>query len=233
MSNYRYHFQLVDAPNGHFAGPAIMTSGGKAIVTVAGSPTRATLTDSTGAALANPISLTRGAGEFYTTETSVDLFIQCPDGQSKQLYGATPDGVADICVDRSRPTQLMVIPITFADDSADNTESTTGFTEPTGAVFTPDGSAVKVHTLDATETIDVGTAEGILGGGGDSDGFCSAVALDTAVIVQDAGALLGAGASNHLSAGLTITFKFSAGVDTAKVYAMLPYVLLQTSVPTP
>lgn len=230
MATYKYKFQLYDAPmGGVMAGPAITGSGGSVIVAKDADPSRASLTDKDGVALTQPVALTRGGAEFYTTETSVDLFILCPDGQCVQMYSVEPDGLAEIRVDRQKHEQLMVFPLTYADDTADNTETDMGWDEPTGAVFHTEGAGIKVTTVDATETIDVGTLSTDTG---DADGFLSAVSVATAGVVLDNGALLADAASAHVSAGKSITFTFSAGVDTAKLYVFLPYTLLNTGFPT-
>lgn len=227
-TRYKYHFQLQDRALGAFAGPPITGAGGSFFACVDGSPTRAALTDKDGAALTQPYALTRGAATVYSVETSLDLFILCPDQQSVQVYSVGPDELLEVAVDRSRPDQVMVIPLTFADDSADATETATGWSEPAGAVFTSDAAGIKVHTVDATETVDVGT---LSSDSGDADGFLSAVSVATLGLVLDNGALYSSLAS-HLSGSKSITFTFSAGVDTAKLYVFLPYTLLTVGSPT-
>lgn len=233
MGNLKYKFQLHDRPIGAFAGPAITGSGGKAIITASGSQAKATLYDSAGAALANPISLTRGGGEFYTASTvdEVDIFVLTGEGHSAQLWDVGPSELATIPVDRSNPHQMLVVPISVADQVSDNTEVDTGIDLLVGMVMLP-WPHIKVVTIDAGETVDVGTGEAVPADGGDSDGFISAASVATAGLVSDVNGALIASIVTYLAPNDSVTWKMSAGSDTATLYAFLPYMLMTTGSPT-
>ena len=228
----KYKFQLVDRPIGAFAGPAILASGGKCIVTAAGSQAKATLYNSAGAALANPISLTLGSGEFYTanTVTEVDLFILTGEGFSVQLWDVAPDELNEVPVDRSNLHQMLVVPISIADQVSDNTEVDTGLDLITGMVMLP-WPHIKVVTEDSGETVDVGTGEAVPADGGDSDGYISAASVATAGLVKDVNGALIASIVTEIAAPDSLTWKMSAASDTATLYAYLPYMLMITGTP--
>ena len=227
-----FHFQLYDRPLGAFAGPAVVTAGGKAIVTAAGGQAHATLYDKTGAALTNPISLTRGAGDFYTANAvnAVDLFILTAEGHSVQLWNVSSGGLADVVVNRDARNQTLVIPFSVADQLADNTEVDTGLDLIDGMVMQP-FPYIKVVTIDAAETINFGTGEAVPADGGDADGFGSAVSVATAGLVADTGSAL-LNAVEYIAPADSLTWTLSAGSDTATGYIFLPYRLLTTGNPT-
>ena len=225
---YRYRFQLQDRSLGDFAGPPITGSGGVVKVCVAGSPLKAAITDKDGTALTNPRALTRGSCEFYSTESAVDLFIQAPDGQFVDLWSVGPDEMHEVAVDRSRRDQVMVIPVHFTDFAA-GVETDTLFDEPSSALFTADAVSVNVIALDATETLDVGTATA---DSGDPDGFISAIDVGAATgVVKDNGALFSSGAA-HISTSKSIVVTTTAGTDTLACYVFLPYTLVKVNAPT-
>jgi len=174
------HFrtQLVNSVNM----AAIQDSGGKAYVAVAGQENKVSLLDADGAALSNPVALTNGILEFYTADSvaSVDLYIQAPSGHFVVAKGIKASGPNSIYVDKSRAQTTYVIPFSSA-DTADATETDTGFDLPTNALVLPAGTAVDVTNAAATETIDVGllTSES----GGDIDGFIDGILLTTAATV--------------------------------------------------
>jgi len=230
-----FRIQLVDA----LTNQNIITSGGKAIVTAAGSAGKATLYDSSGAALSNPITPTRGFLNFFVglDVSSVDLYIMCPGGQFLVAKSIVPGGPNDLFVDTSRLHQCMVIPVS-ADDVTANTETATGFTEPANALMLPT-PFLDVGAIDATETIDVGT---LSSDSGDANGYIAAASVATEGVVEAAlangaitlGALFvaqdsanaGDGVpSPHVSAGKSITVTTSAGSDTVEAFVHLPYLL--------
>jgi len=225
---YRYRFQLQDRSLGDFAGPPITGAGGVVRACVAGSPLWAALTDKSGASITNPVSLTRGSAEFYSVEAALDLFIQCPDGQFVDLWSVGPDEMHEVPVDRSRRDQVMVIPVHITNYAA-AVETATGFTEPSEALFTADAVSVNVIALDATETLDVGTATAA---SGDPDGFISAIDIGAALgVVKDNGALFSSGAA-HISTSKSIVVTTTAGSDTLVCYVFLPYTLVKVNAPT-
>jgi hypothetical protein len=228
----KYKFQLQDRALGAFAGPSIIASGGKAIVCAAGDPAKATLYDADGAALANPISLTRGSGVFYTANTveAVDIFILTGEGYSVQLWSVGPDELHEVSVDRDNKFQMLVLPISVDDQVTNNTEVDTGLDEIVGMVFLP-WPHIKVVTEDATETVDIGTGEAVPADGGDADGLMSAVSVATAGLVADVNGALVTAITNYIALGDSITWTMSDGADTAELYAFLPYMLMASGNP--
>lgn len=226
MANREWRIQLKDASTGQ----AIIAAGGVCYVSEGtGDPAKATLYDKDGAALSNPVALTRGFINFFAVDTteSVDLFIQCPGGQFVTATAVKPSGPNEILVDTQRKDHVMVIPFAMEDLTA-ATETDTGFDEPTYCVFTADSDCtrVKVTAIDATETIDVGTATA---DSGDPDGFMSAVSVGTAGIIHDAstvGALLTTLVGYTVNGtAKSIVITLTAGSDTAEGYVYLPYKL--------
>lgn len=227
-NRYKYRFQLQDKGlGGVSAGPSIIGSGGVVKVCLDGSPLKAAITDKDGTALTNPRALTRGSCEFYSTEDYVDLFIQCPDGQFVTVWNVSASELNEIPVDRYARDQVMVIPVHITDFPA-AVETDTGFDEPPTSVVTADAVAFRVTVVDATETLDVGTATA---DSGDPDGFISAVDVATAGVVRDNGALFSSGAG-HTTGTKSIVVTTTAGSDTVEGYAFLPYTLLNINVPT-
>lgn len=219
MLAQRYKFQLHDRPLGHQSGPAIIGSGGMVKVCAAGTRIAATIQDRAGAALANPLALTRGGAEFYCDSAEVDLFILAPDGQFVTLWDVGADEINEIAVDRDRVDQCMVIPFDIADFAA-AAETETGFDEPANAIFIADsgGPFAKVETIDATETIDVGTTT-------DPNGFLAALAVGVlGYILTPQGALLTT-LLGHASTSEAIVLTTTAGSDTVSGYVYLPYKL--------
>lgn len=229
---YRYKFQLQDRPlGGDNAGPSIIGSGGKCLVTVAGDCAKATLYDKDGDALTNPISLTRGGGEFYVANTveAVDLFILTGEGYATTLWSVAAGELNEVPIDRSDRNQTLVFPFSVDDQVSDNTEVDTGLDLIVGMVMQP-FPYVKVVTVDAGETVDVGTGEVVPADGGDADGFVSLLSAATAGIVADTnGALLNA--VEYIAPADSVTWTLSAGSDTAEGYVFLPYRLLNTGSP--
>lgn len=232
-------FQLYD-----LQGKAINATGGKVYVAASGDAAKQAITDKDGTALTNPRALTTGGCEFWVVDTvaDVDLYIMAPGGQFVVVTDVVMGQVQDIMVDTQQRHQIATIPFSIADTSA-NTETDTGFDFPTASAVLP-YPMVRVSTIDATETIDVGLLSSE--SSGDADGFINAVALDTAVLVKATltasgdtmGALLSvldsANAGDdapepHVvtgAAATSISYTLTAGTDTAEGFIMLPYVLM-------
>lgn len=231
-----YRMQLLD-----LNGVAIQAAGGKAYVAVNGDAQKATLYDKTGAALANPVSLTNGILDFYVADTvsKVDLFVQAPGGQFTVMKNVLPSGPNSIIVDTLSRLQTYVIPFSIADTTA-NTETSTGFTVPTKAGISPAGVGIDVLTLDSGMTINVGT---LASDSGDADGYIAGISLTSAVFVKATltngavtlGALLkvqdSANAGDavpepgYTMSGKTITYTLSASTDTGEGFIFLPVLL--------
>jgi hypothetical protein len=234
MGNREFRVQLKDASTR----TNIISAGGVCYVTSASDPAKLALKDKDGATLANPVTPTRGFINFFAADTveSVDLFIMAPGGQFVVARGVVPSGPNEILVDTGRLDHVAVIPFTEV-DYPDNVETDTGFDTGTDKMWHP-SPAVKVSTLDASATIDVGT-DGA--GSNDPDGFLDGIALDAAVVVKGTllasgdtmGALLSvldsANAGDDAPEGFinaaneNITFTLSSGADTGKGYIYLPY----------
>ncbi|WOF74140.1 hypothetical protein QMT40_001787 [Parvibaculaceae bacterium PLY_AMNH_Bact1] len=233
--SYRFGLQLMDATTGR----AIITAGGKVFVATNGGSSKTTLTsDAEGSALTNPMTPTRGGIEFYASVSKVDLYILAPGGQFVVVKDVEASGPNEVSIDTSNRSQCMVVPFDIADTTAD-TETASGFVIPTKAGVLP-SPLVEVVTLDATETIDVGTDSG---DSGDADGFVDGASVATAGLVKatldNAAPTLGtklfvqdsANAGDDApeidvsQAGKEITWTLSAGSDTAAGFIFLPYLL--------
>lgn len=235
----KVEFQLYDQGAGVQAGAMISQSGGVVYVAQAGDARKQSIYDSAGAAAANVRALTAGGCEFYVADSveSVDLYIQCPGGQFLVKTGVVP-GSHDFAVDTSNRRQVAVIPFAMVDTTV--VETDTGFDEVLNALYEP-APAIRVTVIDATETIDVGTATA---DSGDPDGFLAGISVANAVMVQGLilngantmGALferqdsVNAGdavPSVHVPAATakSIVWTPSAGSDTGKGFIYLPYTL--------
>ncbi len=243
MPTQRYNvFEMQIGTIHDFAGlPMVATSGGKFIITAAGAPTKATLYDpDTFAALANPVTPTRGKIRFATldTVTSVDLFGFAPGGNFVVRKGVKPGGVQEIITDPTRPHQCAVIPFSYADYTI-AAEQDTGLDFPTGALILPT-PFLRVTTLDATETMDWGLLSSE--SGGDADGLMLTVSVASAVSVPGAlagtdtlGALLKEDTNGSsvlvpkgypVASAVSLSLLFSADSDSAAGYAYFPYINL-------
>ena len=228
-----FHIQLQSAD-----GTPIITAGGFCYVAVNGANNKQTLYNKDGSALANPIALNRGAIDFHTGNdvNQVDLYVQSPTGHFAVAKNVKPSGQNEIVIDTLNRHQTMVIPFSIADTTA-TTETDTGFDCPGSSLILPN-PAVLVETLDATETIDVGTATAETG---DPNGFLALASVNAAGLIkgtlastgQTIGALLSADESGagvlvpeaHVSAGKSIVYTLTAGTDTAAGKIILPYVI--------
>lgn len=233
MAKLNYHIQLKDLVSGE----AIIAAGGKVYVAAAGAPAKLALTDKDNNALSNPLSLTRGAMDFFVADTvqAVDLFIQAPGGQFIVVKNVQASGPNEIAIDSSRLDHTMVIPFDI-DDTAANTETNTGFVVPKGIMLpTP---TVEVKDADSGITLNVGT---LSTDSGDADGYIAGVSVASATIVKASvangaltmGALLfvqdsvnagdEAPEGNVSMLGKAITYTLASGADTASGYIHLPY----------
>lgn len=228
--NRHWKFQLKDLATGE----AIITAGGACHVAVAGSPDKQALVDKDGAALANPVTPTRGSIEFYIadeTVLTVDLYVMAPGGQFVVREGVSASGPNEIGVDAAKKEQVAKIPFSIADATTD-VETDTGFDLPDLAIVLNrlHGCGILVDTLQAGDTIDVGLGEAVPAEtGGDADGFIngSSLAAETLVIGTD-GALFSTNAP-HMSdavAAKSITYTLIGTVTLAKGFILLPYRLI-------
>ena len=212
MGLAHYSIQLQD----HRSGEIIETAGGACYVAQAGLPDKQTVKDKTGATVTNPVALTNGRIDFYVDDTvaSVDLYVQGPSGHFVVAKTVKPSGPNEIMIDQGVLRQVAVIPFSV-DDTTATTETDTGFDLPTNARIDPTGVGVRVTTVDATETIDVGLLS--TESGGDANGLVAALSVATAGFVL-AKPTLTAGGSETYYASTTLgalLVTFLAGADTA------------------
>lgn len=237
-------FQLYDVGAGGQAGAMITDTGGKVQVNTAGDASKATIYDAAGAAITttSALSLTNGGYTFYVADSvaSVDLYIMAPGGQFVVRRGAIP-GMNEIAVDTRVLNQVAVIPFSASDSTA-AAEKDTGFDLPLYSQVMP-FPAIRVTTIDATETIDVGLLSSETAG--DADGFLALASVATAGLVKGTiingtptlGALMyvqdsaNAGDESregHVITGsnaTSITYTLTAGSDTAEGFIFLQYQL--------
>lgn len=239
------HYKIALAKSGGL-GEAIKTAGGKVYVTTAGGTAKLALTDKTGAALTNPVSINYGIIEFYTADTvpAVDLYGYGPTGHAIMAKNVKPSGDNELFVNTSGLITTLVIPFNIADTTA-TTETSTGFVIPTGAGVVPMPVSVDVATADSGITIDVGT---LSTDSGDADGYIDGISVASATTVKATltngsvtlGALLkvqdSANAGDAVPeagftmGGKTVTYTLSSGADTAAGFIKLPLALPVSSV---
>jgi hypothetical protein len=171
VSNYKEWFiKLKDMRNQR----PIDDDTGVANILSAGTPDEVSITDRFGVALANPLAFANGELRFYTAKsvTTVDVSLLTATGYAVYATGMSSDEHS-IFICRENRDQLLVIPFLF---NAGGTEVDTGFDLPANCLVTD--AYVRVTTIDATETVDVGILSGEAGG--DLDGFLDLVDLGTA-----------------------------------------------------
>jgi len=237
-TRYIYSLQIQDFARGQ----PLATAGGAAIICQPGTARKATLFNAdTGAALANPISMTRGNLRFATdiALATVDIYGFAPDGGFFVMRGARPGADPEIPYSMDQVQHTAVIPLAAPDFTA-TTEGNTGLQFPAGALLMPQ-VGLRVTVAEGSRTIEVGLLSSE--SGGDLDGLLDAVSLATAGTIVPAvsgtptlGALLvqnfgttpavnvpdthGIGAT----AARTISATFSASSATAQAFAVLPYI---------
>lgn len=239
MSGTRYIYQLQIQD---FArGMPVASPGGAAIVCQPGTARKAALFNpDTGAAIANPISLTRGNLRFATENTiaTVDIYGFAPDGGFFVFRGARPGGDPEIPYSMDAVMHTAIIPVAAPDFTA-ATEGNTGLQFPAGALLLPQ-AALRVTVLESSRTIEVGLLSSE--SGGDADGLLDGVSLAAvgtiapavsgtptlgALLVQNFGTSPAVNAPDTHAIGATsarsITATFSASSATAQAFALLPY----------
>lgn len=222
MANREWRIQLKDG----FTGGAVITAGGQVQVCTAGTPDKATLYDSTGASLANPLTPTRGLISFYVVDTvaTVDLYIRAPGGQFLVLTGLGPSDKAEISINSSKKEQLYIIPFSIADSTA-NTEKDTGFDFPDQAAVLDrlHGCSVRVTTLDSGQNIQFGVLS--TESGGAASGISTNVSLTTAVQkIAVNGSLFSSNAPFMTDSitGKSISYTLDTSTDTGKGFILIP-----------
>jgi hypothetical protein len=197
-----------------------------------------------GTAIANPVAFTNGYVEFqFDGDTnSVDLYGISPTGHGFVAKGVEPSGDNEINIDTNVLHTVVAIPFSYADVTADATETDTGMDLPLYAAVLPT-PLVRVLTADATETIEVGLLSTETAG--DADGFIDAVSVDTVGLFKATGANAGntmgalfevqdsANAGDiveepHAITGAnarSVSYTLTAGSDTAEGIILLPLML--------
>lgn len=158
-----------------------ITSGVYVFIYDAGTKTLSTCySNSSGVALTNPVTrttfATKGKIDFWTAQTSVDIFIADDKGNTALVAGLTPTDHV-LTLDRSGLDKCMVAPFVF---NAGGTETDTGLDFPVGAYI--HDFLVEVVTVDATETLGIGLLSSETAG--DADGIAVAVPLDNAGFIK-------------------------------------------------
>ena len=176
---------------------ALTASGGTVYVAQSGIARKQTLYDPANAfaALANPLSITNGRIYFavatgvsgQVAQPTVDLYGISGGGLSFVARGVQPGNPTQIYLDVNDRDQIMIVPFSILDTTA-NTETNTGFNFPANSlVGTP--PSVFVRTAEATRTISAGILSSQ--SGGSATGFFTGVSLATAGISK--GTLSGTG----------------------------------------
>ena len=170
-------------------------STGVGVVMVTGTPALVTVkADQQGTSLTQPITLNSGRLRFFTakTVTSVDISILTSTGQAI-FASAVDSSVHRLDVNPEERHQLLVLPAIF---NAGGTVTDTGFDLPANLLITD--AFVRVTTVDATETVDVGLLAGEAGG--DENGFLSLVSVANAGFVHTGGAVNNGATSDFFDA---------------------------------
>lgn len=246
--NIRYQLQLQERTlGGLMAGPAVVGSGGVVMACKPGTAQKASLLDANGAALANPLPLTRGGATFYVSNAQgllgLDLYVQAPDGQQLQRYACFGDQLLDLPVDRDARRQLMIVPFSIVDSVA-NTEKDSGMILPAKALVQVD-VVTEVLTLEAGKTLNVGTLS--TQAGGSATAFITGQSLAAAglkpaqsVATKTRGGKFADGAAgspdfgyavDSQPAAVNVSYTISAGATVAEGFIWLPFLLLARAMP--
>ena len=212
MRNFKSQLKSV------ITGASIAIAGGAVLAVVAGGTAKLALTDADGATITNPVPLVNGSFDFNVADSvaSLDLYIVSPTGHMVILKGVKSSGKSSVLVDTSATTTTIVVPFDVADQAGDATETDTGFDLTTNAVIQA-GVTIDVITLDATETVDVGTLS--TESGGDPNGIVAAGVLAAAATV---GSTTVGIAGLIIAAAVSISYTLTAGTDTATGFIKIP-----------
>ncbi len=212
-NGYRYwSIQLFDDRKGL----KINDNSGVANVLVDGSPTEITLyADEVATAKANPLTFTNGLVDFWTAEsvTSVDISILTANGEAIFIRSQSAS-LMSIKVDTQEINQTLIVPFLF---SASGAEVDTGFNLPADLLLKD--CFVRVTTVDATETLDVGLLSTETGGNAD--------AFIVAASVATLGVVLPITAQSFVTDGVATSLSYSpSSSDTMAGYIALEYMKL-------
>lgn len=218
-----WHFHVHDVNKGKL--PIGVDTTGWLVVATAGTPTSPTVYTNEWATVLTPtngiavVSISGGQARFWTadTVTSVDIAWMTAQGLSGFRRAQAVDHAQQLQVNSGGGiVQHFSMPFQASVD----TEVDTGVDMPAAKMLYV-SAYVNVTTVEATETLDFGTATGEAGG--DPNGFAAAASVATAGVVVGAGALLGT-----VSDGVakSLVFDASAGTTLARGYLGLRYELL-------
>jgi len=237
MGTLRFSIQLHDERTG----AAITQSGGTVTVCQSGDAAKQAVLTKAGAAASNPVAITNGKIEFYTSDSvnQVDVYGIGPNGEAIIMTGVKPSGDAAHYLSKALQ-QTYKLPFAIGDYAV--AENDIGHDLVPNSIVHPQGIGFLVTTLDDTETIDVGLLSSE--SGGDADGFMAGLSVSTAgmkipLIANGAntmGALLeGQDSANagdlvprsHVvtNTAKSITLTPSAGSDTVEGFTILPVTL--------
>lgn len=201
MADPRYigfQMQLEDMETGM----AVTAATGQVLVVAAGGTAKLTLADPLNgyAALANPVSLTRGGAQFAVLDTLlpaaasgapgvglVDLYIMAPEGDFVVVKSVPAGGGAATRpkINTLQRNHCLVCPYDFNDNSG-TVEKDTGFDFPSNCLIFAPGMGVRVATTEGAKTIGVGILS--TESGGNATGFMAAVPISgTAGVFREPG----------------------------------------------
>ena len=148
--------------------------------TSATAPDFVSIYDRFGTALSNPATFTDGKLQFFTDKsiTSVNLTVLTATGYAVFATAISSDEHS-LYINRENRRQLLVFPFKF---NSGGTVVDSGFDLPANMLI--DDAFVRVTTVDATETIDVGFVNAVESG--DENGLIAAASLANAGYVENA-----------------------------------------------
>jgi hypothetical protein len=170
----QWDFQLVDART-----KRAITAAAVAVVLTAGTPDVLTLvSDQQGTSQSQPVSMTNGQLTFYTAKSVTSLDLSILDANGNAIYATgLANSVHRLDVFPEQRHQMLVFPMVF---NSGGTVTDTGFDLPINLLVKD--AFVRVTTVDATETVDMGLLASETGG--DEDGFLKALSVATAGFVN-------------------------------------------------
>lgn len=183
LTEWRFH--LLDASKNMNVMPGIDDDSGKIMILTEDTPDSPSVyTNAQGTALTETagiavLTFTNGQVRFWTDQsvTALDISGITSDGRTFAMNSVTPSQQM-IQVNPLNAHQLLVVPFGVSD----NVETDTGIDLPANCLITADDIKLRVTTVDATETVDVGLLSSE--SGGDANGFIAAGSVATAGFVE-------------------------------------------------
>lgn len=237
-----YRVQLADVRQGTQGGKAILASGGTALVVNTGTSVLATLYSKSGgvySSLAQPLTFSVGGYlDFYvaqpaTGDPEVDIYGVAPGGQAFALYELESNTLPELCIDAGERHQTLLVPFSYANMVAPQTEYKSGLQLPVGAVVSP---FVAVNIVVAETTGTKTMTAGILSteSGGSASGFVNGVVTSSIGVVPvqststtTRGSLIGGSTLDKgfpvVAASQDISYTLQSTNVTASGFIMIPY----------